>query len=125
MAVVVRAVVDADTTAFEAVCEKETAACWLISLEEAGASHDVHVHSSARDGVDLMPVLVALLRANLSGIEIAVGEGVSQGSTTTFRGEMRGTSATGVRQRLKIRCSFVTAGERISEYRVEAGPGYV
>jgi len=120
-----KAVVDGDTAAFEAVCEKETAASWLISLEEATASLDVHARSSARDGVALLPVLVGLLRANLSGIEIAVGEGVSQGSTTTFRGQLHGTSAAGARQRLKIRCSFVSAGERISEYRVEAGPGYV
>ena len=119
-----KAVVEGDTTGFEAVCEKETAACWLINSGAAGPSPEVYVRSSARDGVDLIPMLVGWLRANLSGIEIDVDEVVSQGSTTTFFGEMRGTSATGERRRLRIRCSFVTLGERVSEFRVEAGPGF-
>jgi hypothetical protein len=117
-----QAVLDGDTAAFDGICEKRVAVCWQVNMNSAGPSPEVGAPRSARNGVDLTSTLVSWLRESLSGMEIAVDEGVSQGRTTTFRGEMRGTSKTGQSRRLRLRCSFVTADERIIEYRVEARP---
>ncbi len=117
-----QAVLEGDSAAFDGICEKRVAVCWQVDMNNAGPSREVDAPRSARNGVDLTSTLVSWLRESLSGMEIAVDEGVSQGRTTTFRGEMRGTSKTGRSRRLRLRCSFVAADERIIEYRVEARP---
>lgn len=117
-----QAILEGDTAAFDGICEKGAAVCWHVDMNRAGPPPEVDAPKSARNGVDLTPTLVSWLRESLSGMEIAVDQGVSQGRTTTFRGEMRGTSRSGQSRRLRLRCSFVAAKERITEYRVEARP---
>jgi hypothetical protein len=74
------------------------------------------------EGAAKIDPLLRLIRHRLLGpLELSFRAGISQGSTTTFRGSLRGTVA-GLRQRYPIICCFVSRQGVLRECRVRVAP---
>jgi hypothetical protein len=82
------------------------------------ASSEFDTQSFELGGAGQFPALLAFLRREFTGIDLALDEGVSQGHTTTFRGTARVARA-GERFCYMFRAGFRSSGARIVESWVE------
>lgn len=114
----------------QAIRRRETNA---LGLDEAVILHanintyvelgkSIALNNIRLDGANQTPCFLKLIKQQFTDIiELTLDQGISQGSTTTFRGSIQGTIGS-IKQRYDFICSFVSPATCVTEYWIQINP---